>query len=57
MGKVLVAETYCMATRPSMLPTAKPLLEELVKQDTTRVCHFKGDVMVCANIKGVELDM
>ena len=29
-----------------MLPTANPLLGELVKQDTTRVCHFKGDVMV-----------
>ena len=39
--------TYWMATRPSTLPTAKPLLTGLVvKHETTRVCHFKGDTIV-----------
>lgn len=39
--------THWMATLPSMLPTAKPLLAEAVKHETTRVCHFRGDCMVC----------
>ncbi len=33
-----------MATRPSTLPIAKPVL--LGKQDITRVCHFNGDIIV-----------
>lgn len=38
---------YWMATLPSTLPTAKPLLTGLVvKHETTRVCHFKGDTIV-----------
>ena len=36
--------THWMATRPSILPTAKPFA--LGKQDTTRVCHFSGDTRV-----------
>ena len=40
-------KTYWIATLPSTLPTAKPLLMgDVVKQETTRVCHFKGDMMV-----------
>ena len=36
-----------MATLPSTLPTAKPLLTgEVVKHEITRVCHFNGDTMV-----------
>lgn len=35
-----------MATRPSTLPTANPLLAAAVKHETTRVCHFKGEEMV-----------
>lgn len=36
--------THWMATRPSMLPTAKPFA--LGKQETTRVCHLSGDERV-----------
>lgn len=35
-----------MATRPSILPTANPLVGEAVKHETTRVCHFSGDCIV-----------
>lgn len=38
--------THWMATLPSMLPMAKPLFWEEVKQETTRVCHFSGETMV-----------
>ena len=34
-----------MATRPSIVPMANPLAEG--KQETTRVCHFSGEVIVC----------
>ena len=37
------ATADCIATLPSMLPTAYPLPSG--KQDTTRVCHFRGDSM------------
>lgn len=37
-----LSSTYWIPTLPSIDPTAKPLLS--VKHDTTRVCHFKGDV-------------
>lgn len=39
-------KTYWIATRPSILPTANPEFWDAVKQDTTRVCHFRGDTMV-----------
>lgn len=41
---VSLSSTYWIAQRPSMEPTAKPVAS--VKQETTRVYHFKGLVMV-----------
>lgn len=38
------SSTYCIAHRPSTLPTAKPL--DSLKQEITRVCHFRGDCIV-----------
>lgn len=43
--------TYWKAIRPSILPTAKPLLfrdDEI--HVTTRVCHFSGDITVCRDM-------
>jgi hypothetical protein len=37
---------HCIATLPSTLPTANPLLVAAVKHDMTRVCHFNGDAIV-----------
>ena len=42
--------THWIATRPSTLPTAKPLLLPgllPMKQEITRVCHFSGDTILC----------
>ena len=37
-----------MATLPSTLPSAYPLAVVTgEKHDTTRVCHFTGDIIVC----------
>jgi len=44
------SSTYWMATRPSTLPIAKPVL--LGKQDITRVCHFNGDIIVLNGVVG-----
>lgn len=40
----LGAEPYWIATRPSIVPMANPLDEG--KQETTRVCHFRGEAIV-----------
>lgn len=42
---------YWMATRPSILPTANP--PPVVKQETTRVCNFKGLSMVLKGTVGL----
>ena len=39
-----------MATLPSTLPTANPLFGDAVKHEITRVCHLRGDVIVCAMV-------
>jgi hypothetical protein len=41
---VSFSSTYWIAQRPSTDPTAKPVAS--LKQDTTRVCHFNGLVIV-----------
>jgi hypothetical protein len=38
-----------MATRPSTLPTQKPVA--LGKQEIVRVCHLSGEVIVCIECK------
>lgn len=42
--------THWIATLPSTLPMAKPLLLLELKQVITRVCHFRGDCMVCGRL-------
>ena len=45
--KIWPRKTHWIATLPSTLPTAKPLLMgDVVKHEITRVCHFRGDTMV-----------
>jgi hypothetical protein len=46
-----LSSTYCMAHRPSMLPTAKP--EASGKQLITLVCHLRGLCIVLKMVVGL----
>jgi hypothetical protein len=52
-GCPTLSSIYWIATLPSTLPIAKPLL--LGKHATTRVCHLSGEVIVWAEQSGSSL--